>query len=53
MSYGAQQSVCAGGQRRDPHLLIGESMGADDRGLATPSTDFMQLLEIDQFEIND
>jgi hypothetical protein len=44
---------CAGGQRRDPHLLIGEAMSGDNRGIAMPPADFIQLLEIDQFEIND
>jgi hypothetical protein len=44
---------CAGSQRSDPHLLIGEAMGADNRGIAMPLADFMQFLEIDQFEIHD
>jgi len=44
---------CAGGERRRPHLFVGEPVRADHRAVAMPQANFLQFLEVYQLEIND
>src|SRR5690349_9480526 len=43
----------AGGERFRPHLFVGNTVGADDLRLAKVVAEFLDVLEVDHFQVND